>query len=166
MFNKKDDRVKLDMQAPAKPAKQSPSTPSAAGEASVLGAGIKMLGNLECDGDIVIAGRVEGDIASCGLTVEEGATIKGSITVETATILGSVEGQVRARSVHIGNSGRMMGEVEYESLSINEGAEIDGQVHKAKPSSTRRSPAAQVAISRKSQRQKVAPGNQCRSHQQ
>lgn len=135
MFNKKDDRVKLDMQPPATPAKQAPSTPSAASEASVLVAGIKMFGNLECDGDIVIAGSVEGDIASRGLTVEEGATIKGSITVETATILGSVEGQVHARTVHISHSGRMMGEVEYESLSIDKGAEIDGQFHKAKPSS-------------------------------
>ena len=109
---------------------QSTAAPRA--EESVISAGLKVVGNLESEGDIVIAGTVEGDINSHGLTISQGATVKGSIKAEVVTVLGIVQGEVNARSVGIAKTGEMTGDVIYGSLAIEDGAIIDGNCRHAK----------------------------------
>lgn len=107
--------------------------PRANAEASVINSGVKVVGNMESDGDIMVAGAVEGDIASVGLTVGEGATVKGTIAAGTATILGRVEGEIRTRTIRVAATGEIVGDIAYESLSVDSGARIDGRVRKADP---------------------------------
>lgn len=108
------------------------NAPNTQGMESVISAGLRIVGNLESDGDVVIAGTVEGDITSRGLTVSEGATVKGAITAEMVTILGVVEGEVRARSVGIAKTGEMSGDIEYATLAIEDGAILEGTVRRIK----------------------------------
>ena len=108
------------------------NAPNTQGMESVISAGLRIVGNLESDGDVVIAGTVEGDISSRGLTVSEGATVKGAITAEMVTILGVVEGEVRARSVGIAKTGEMSGDIEYATLAIEDGAILEGTVRRIK----------------------------------
>lgn len=108
------------------------ATQNTQGMESVISAGLRIVGNLESDGDVVIAGTVEGDISSRGLTVSEGATVKGAITAEMVTILGVVEGEVRARSVGIAKTGEMSGDIEYATLAIEDGAILEGTVRRIK----------------------------------
>lgn len=110
----------------------SSNAQSTQGMESVISAGLRVVGNLESDGDVVIAGTVEGDISSRGLTVSEGATVKGAITAEMVTILGVVEGEVRARSVGIAKSGEMTGDIEYATLAIEDGAVLEGSCRRIK----------------------------------
>ena len=122
MFNKTDDpnatgASPADTVA-AKPAVRPVASAAAAkAESSLISPGLKVLGNLECDGDVVIAGTVEGDISGKSLTVREGARVKG---------------KVAARSVRIAASGEMTGDVQYEILAIEEGAMLDGQCRRGK----------------------------------
>jgi len=111
---------------------------TAQSEESVISVGLKVVGNLESDGDVVIAGTVEGDITSRGLTVSQGASVKGSISAEVVTILGRVEGQVKARSVGIAKSGEMTGDIEYGSLAIEDGAVLEGNCRRTKAASEAR----------------------------
>ena len=99
-------------------------------EASVINRGLKVVGNLVSDGGIEVSGTVEGDISSATLTVSEGATVKGTINVESAAILGRVEGEVRSRAVRIAATGQVVGDVKYETMAIEEGAEIEGRIGK------------------------------------
>lgn len=137
MFNKTDDpnatgASPADTVA-AKPAVRPVASAAAAkAESSLISPGLKVLGNLECDGDVVIAGTVEGDISGKSLTVREGARVTGSIRVDTLHIMGSVKGKVAARSVRIAASGEMTGDVQYEILAIEEGAMLDGQCRRGK----------------------------------
>lgn len=110
----------------------SPSTPNTQGMESVISAGLRIVGNLESDGDVVIAGTVEGDISSRGLTVSEGATVKGAINAEMVTILGVVEGEIKARSVGIAKTGEMTGDIEYATLAIEDGAVLEGTCRRIK----------------------------------
>lgn len=95
-------------------------------EEAVIGLGVKITGNLECDGDIVIAGTVEGNVYSHGLAVTEGATLKGSVESSTVHVMGEIEGQINAASVHIGETGLVLGDVHYDSVRIEDGGTIDG----------------------------------------
>jgi cytoskeletal protein CcmA (bactofilin family) len=97
------------------------------GEA-VIGHGLKITGNLDCDGDIVIAGTVEGDITSRGLTVVKDATVKGTIRSEMVHVIGEVEGQIDASSIRIAKSGLVAGEIHYDALGVEDGATIDGHL--------------------------------------
>jgi cytoskeletal protein CcmA (bactofilin family) len=101
-------------------------------EESLISTGLKVVGNLESEGDIVISGTVEGDIHSRGLTVSQGASVNGSIKADVVTILGSVQGEVNARSVGIAKTGEMSGDVIYGSLAIEDGAVIEGNCRRAK----------------------------------
>ena len=108
-------------------------TARAGAEASIINSGVKVVGNMESDGDIMVAGAVEGDIASVGLTVGEGAMVKGTIAAGTATILGRVEGEIRTRTIRVAATGEIVGDIAYESLAVDSGARIDGRVRKADP---------------------------------
>ncbi|HEX9646654.1 MAG TPA: polymer-forming cytoskeletal protein [Alphaproteobacteria bacterium] len=125
MFNKTDDPQDAAGPSQAHPTRATNSGGKA--DQSQISAGLKVVGNLESDGDVVISGVVEGDIASRGLTIAQGATVQGSIQADNVQIMGSVQGQVRARTVKIARTGEMTGDVNYESLSIEEGAMLDGQ---------------------------------------
>ena len=99
-------------------------------EASVINKGLKVVGNLVSDGEIVVSGTVEGDISSATLIVNEGATVKGTIVVGSATLLGRIEGEVQSRAVRIAATGQVIGDVKYETMAIEEGAEIEGRISK------------------------------------
>jgi cytoskeletal protein CcmA (bactofilin family) len=131
MFNKPDDPLGGTTAQPA--AAPVRAGTDARGEPSIISAGLKVIGNMESEGDIVITGTVEGDIKSRGLTVSEGAKVEGSIEVDTVHILGTVNGKVSARAVHIATSGEMTGDVQYETLAVEEGALLEGQCRRAKP---------------------------------
>ncbi len=133
MFNKTEEPASRGVPMSDSNLGQPPAAAtSAQAEASLISTGLKVVGNVESEGDVVIAGTVEGDIAGHGLTVRPGARVMGAINVETVHILGVVEGKVTARSVRIAESGEMIGDVFYEKLAIEEGAMLDGQCRRSK----------------------------------
>lgn len=97
---------------------------------AVIGQGLKITGNLECQGDIVIAGVVEGKVTSRSLTVAQDATLKGSIRSTTVHVMGEVEGQINAASVRIGKTGLVVGDVYYDAVGMEDGGTIDGQMRR------------------------------------
>lgn len=129
MFKKGEDSMN-ENQTMGNPGGQSAAPQRA--EESVISPGLKVVGNLESEGDIVISGIVEGDITSRGLTISQGATVKGSIKADVVTVLGNVQGEVTARSVGIAKTGEMTGDVIYGSLAIEDGAVIEGNCRRAK----------------------------------
>lgn len=98
----------------------------ASGIPSLISADLTIIGNLNCTGDIQIDGRVEGDIKSKTVTIGEGAIVKGSVSADRATLLGTVEGQTRADQVIIAKSAKVVGDIVHRSLSVEAGAILDG----------------------------------------
>ncbi|HJS32899.1 MAG TPA: polymer-forming cytoskeletal protein [Alphaproteobacteria bacterium] len=100
---------------------------------SVISAELKVVGNLICSGDVQIDGAVEGDVESRTVTIGEGAKVKGGTSAETVIICGEINGAVRGTSVRIARSARVTGDVTYKSLSIEEGAVLNGNcIHDGK----------------------------------
>lgn len=136
MFNKSSDYKSSDYQksgesqaitpgpevAPA-PVRESTRSP---GMPSIISADLRIVGDLHCAGDIQIEGNVEGDIKSQSVTVGEGAQVSGSLFAKTVRVSGEVKGQIEASSVTLAKSARVTGDVVHEVLSIEAGAQLEG----------------------------------------
>ncbi len=98
------------------------------GEVSIISADLKIIGNLQSDGEIQVDGMVEGDIKSRALTVGERAQIEGSISADTVRICGSISGKVDAATVKITKTANVASDINYQSLSIEDGAVLEGYI--------------------------------------
>ena len=135
MFNRQEDSTNHDSgNAPSSKASRVNTPSGGQSESSVISAGLKIVGNLQSEADVVISGTVEGDINSRGLTVSEGAHITGTIESTSVEVRGKVDGQIHASSVKIARSGYVNGDVIYETLCIDEGAVVEGQLRRNKDS--------------------------------
>ncbi|MBT06731.1 MAG: hypothetical protein CMM32_07435 [Rhodospirillaceae bacterium] len=128
MFNRQDEGSQTGLGTSTGTAQQPNTTNNT--EPSVISAGLTIVGNLQSNSDVVIAGTVEGDITSRSLTVSEGAKVKGTIECSTAQLQGDVDGQVNASSVSVTRTGNINGDIVYEVLSIDEGAVVEGQLRR------------------------------------
>jgi cytoskeletal protein CcmA (bactofilin family) len=95
---------------------------------SVLGGDTTIAGSIKADTDLHIDGRVEGDVACTALVQGEGSEVVGAITAESARIAGRVDGSVTAREVVILKTARIRGDIVYDSLTIEQGAQLDGRL--------------------------------------
>ncbi|WP_120716830.1 bactofilin family protein [Tsuneonella amylolytica] len=94
---------------------------------SVIGSDVVIKGDIEASADLHIDGRVEGDIACASLVQGEGSHIQGGITAESARIGGAVTGSIAARELVVLRSARINGDVNYDALTIEQGAEVEGR---------------------------------------
>ena len=112
--------------SPEQPSERSYSPGRPSGEASVIGTDLRVVGDLHCEGDIQIKGRVEGDVKSRSVTVGEGAHVEGAIMGDSVHISGSIKGQVQAPSVTVAKTAKVIGDIVHQTLSVEAGAHLDG----------------------------------------
>jgi cytoskeletal protein CcmA (bactofilin family) len=93
---------------------------------SIISPDLRINGDMVCSGDIQIDGWVEGDIQSRNVTVGEAATVHGAIQGENVKICGIVNGQIRADNVTLEKTARVTGDILHKSLSIEQGAFLEG----------------------------------------
>jgi len=110
-------------------APEAPPRPAARSTApSIISADLKIQGNLTSAGDLQIDGIVEGDIQSRSLTVGEGAMVNGNIQAETVRVCGQVTGQIKAATVNLERTAKVMGDIVHQVLSLEPGAYLEGHV--------------------------------------
>ncbi len=100
-------------------------------EGSFIGAQTRINGNIEADEDLLVMGRVEGDITlgNGTLQLEADSSVLGDITARAVTIRGSVVGNVTAdEMVHISEEGRVVGDLTTGRVTIEDGAQYSGRV--------------------------------------
>ncbi len=114
----------------------STSTSKASGVPSIISPDLKIVGDLKSNGDIQIDGTIEGDINSRLLTVGEQAVVEGCIVADTMRISGTVKGQIKARMVHLDKTAQVTGDLTHETLTMEAGALLEGQIKRMEPSST------------------------------
>ena len=110
----------------ARPAGDSPMTSGST--FSVLGADTAIKGDIAASADLHIDGHVEGDIACAALVQGETSEIVGAVSADSARLAGSVRGTITARELVILRSARIHGDVHYEALTIEQGAQVDGRL--------------------------------------
>src|SRR5260370_19534788 len=93
---------------------------------TIVGSEMMVKGDFKSDGELHVAGKVEGDIQVKTLTVGKDAVIRGAITAEQVRICGDITGCIRAREVTLTPTARVLGDVHHDVLSIEAGALLAG----------------------------------------
>lgn len=98
---------------------------------SVIGPDMAITGNVRAEADLHIEGRIDGDV-DCGTLVQGAAShVRGQVRADNARIAGTIEGSVTVRQLTVEKGARIIGDVEYDSVSIETGAQIDGRMKHA-----------------------------------
>jgi cytoskeletal protein CcmA (bactofilin family) len=99
-------------------------------QSNIIGKGITIRGSLSGGGDLVIEGRVEGQIALKNhLTIETSGKVQADIRADELTINGEAAGNIDASSrVAINSSAKVNGDVKAPRVVIEDGAVFNGSI--------------------------------------
>jgi cytoskeletal protein CcmA (bactofilin family) len=95
---------------------------------SVIGAEMTIRGDVTSEGALHVEGTVDGHVRCSSLCQSESGVISGDIQADEARIGGLAQGTVTARNVIIEASGRVAGDVAYDTISIAAGAQVEGRL--------------------------------------
>ena len=97
---------------------------------TVIGSSIKVKGNFQGQGNIVIEGSVEGSLkTAANLYVGNQAVVVANIDAKDAVINGEVRGNIKTKNyLAIGKTAKITGDLNYGEISIEKGASINGQL--------------------------------------
>ena len=98
---------------------------------SIIGPGMKIVGDCSSDGTIRVEGRVEGSVvAGKSVVVGKEGEVVGDIRTQDAIIAGSVDGSVAAESrVELQSTCRIKGDIQSRRVKLDEGGQVDGRLH-------------------------------------
>lgn len=120
MFSKKPER--------ASPAKMAPRPMANGGSTfSVIGGDVTITGNLKASADLHVDGAIKGDIICASLVQGEASIIEGAIEARSARLAGKVKGTISAKELTILASATIEGDVHYDSLTVEQGASVEGR---------------------------------------
>lgn len=94
---------------------------------SVIGSDVTIKGDISATVDLHIDGKIEGDIKCASIVQGEASVIEGGVIAETARMSGKVVGSITAKELVILKSAQIQGDVHYDALTIEQGAQVDGR---------------------------------------
>ncbi len=117
----------------ATPAVEPPpaAVPSASQHNTVaLGPRDRVVGQLYIEGDLRVAGIIEGEVEATGdVDIDDMAQVKASVAGQDVSIRGHVKGPVTAKKrLLVAKSGSLTGDVRVARLVIQDGASFSGNV--------------------------------------
>ena len=107
---------------------------------SILSVDLRIVGDINGDGEVQIDGAVDGDIRAKSLLIGETAHIKGKIVADSLRVHGTISGHIKARSVSLAATAYVVGDIFHEDLAIETGAFLEGHCKRiAKPKDSAKS---------------------------
>ena len=119
----------------------SPSPETIGSNVSVIGETLYFKGELSASEDLIIEGKVEGQInqGKCCLTVKPKGKLIANVNATKIFIEGKVDGDLAATvGVIIRESGEVTGNIVAPKVAINDGATFNGQIEMRSPSEAKR----------------------------
>lgn len=99
-----------------------------------IGPSVKLEGNFAAEGNVVIEGMLTGNVSTAGdIRVGPQASIEAQVKATNATIAGKVKGNITITGVLvIAGSAVILGDIKAASLSVEEGALLNGKISMGK----------------------------------
>ena len=99
-----------------------------------IGPEIKIDGNIDAKGDLLIYGEVTGNVSSTGaINSSKGSLVQGNINAQNASIHGKIMGDLSVKNkVILGKNSHLEGNLQAAIITIEEGAQFDGKCHMVK----------------------------------
>ena len=95
---------------------------------SVVSSDTVIKGKIDFKGELLIEGKVSGDILGDNLTLGPSAKVDGKIIVKAITVQGSFTGFIRSDTVKLDSGSTVKGDIEHSEISIETGANFNGKV--------------------------------------
>ena len=103
---------------------------------SLIGEGLNIEGELNCQGSIEVAGIMNGNVRAQNLKILETGSVIGGIKADKFEVFGFIEGEIYADDIRIGKTATIKGDIFFkDNLKIDEGADVDGYIKRVKQSS-------------------------------
>ena len=95
---------------------------------TILAPEIDITGDINVSGNIIVFGKVTGDIVSTGIVnTAKGSRVTGNIKAKSTNISGEVTGNIEVeKKVVLGTTCTLSGNIEAAIITIEEGAKFDG----------------------------------------
>lgn len=96
---------------------------------TLIGKGTEIKGTIRAAGVLRIEGRIEGELESAGdVIVAETGVVNAQMKARNAIIAGEVNGNiVLSGKLEIKSSGRVLGDLKVEGLTVEDGAFFEGR---------------------------------------
>lgn len=110
--------------------------PATGNTRNVLSSDVEIKGTVKFQHDLIVDGRIEGDIQSTGnLTIGENARIKAEVKTGTIVVYGKVHGNMTATDrIELKSSAEVVGDIKAKVLTIEAGAIFVGKSTVGTPS--------------------------------
>jgi len=104
-------------------------TGAMANATNVLSSGIEITGSIRFSNDMIIDGKIEGEITSDKgkVTIGENAVIKGDVTAGDVKVYGNVEGKITSQRCELKDKSKITGDIKSKVFSMEEGAQLCGR---------------------------------------
>jgi cytoskeletal protein CcmA (bactofilin family) len=96
---------------------------------NVLSSGIEITGSIRFSNDMIIDGKIDGEISSDKgrVTIGENAVIKGDVTAGEVKVYGKVEGKITSERCELKDKSKINGDIKSKVFSMEEGAQLSGR---------------------------------------
>lgn len=126
----------------------------------IVGEGVTLTGQVDAPGLVKVHGTIEGSLVGDEVRVGATGRIKGSLTGRKVDLEGEVGEKVVAKTLALRATASVHGDVEYETIEIEAGARIDGNLHRAGPDSAANADSASGYIDAEQLAERLAPDDE------
>jgi cytoskeletal protein CcmA (bactofilin family) len=95
---------------------------------SIISQDVRLTGTLTSQGEVQLDGRIDGDIKVQHLVIGSTGIVEGIVEAKSVIVKGKIIGSLNASEVTIQRSAHVHGDVFHDTLSIEAGAEIEGNL--------------------------------------
>ncbi len=109
----------------------SPAPPRSGGRQAIIGGSLTIEGNIKGSEDLLIEGKVNGDISlpNHSVTVGSDGKVKATIRASTIVVDGKVEGDLLGDDqIEIRRTGNVMGNIVAPRVGLEDGAQFKGNI--------------------------------------
>ena len=95
---------------------------------SVLHDGIVIRGDWRSDGIVEFGGAITGDLTVDVLIVTSTGTVEGNVRARSVTVEGHLKGTIAAFDVNLSPTAIVIGKIEAEKIQVDFGAQVEGRL--------------------------------------
>jgi cytoskeletal protein CcmA (bactofilin family) len=94
---------------------------------TIIAEGLRITGSVSAEGLVEVHGHINGDVHCTSLVVSPMASIHGGVEADRVVVNGRVEGPIRGSEVVLKAQAHVVGDIQYQRLSIEPGAYFEGR---------------------------------------
>ena len=95
---------------------------------STLAKDIKINGSLESTDYLDFSGHLTGTLKSSTINLKPGSYVKGTITADTITVEGEVDGDIQGKDIYIKSTAKIKGNIRYQNIDIQNSSIINADL--------------------------------------